>query len=120
METKSIIKSEEVNTIIRKILQEENNRHKNELERERRIRIQMYKDSFTTAIGICFFIALLFVFTAMSFALIGLVGTELIEFTFLFGISLGIILSLFGVLIKKQIKEDNETREERVNAKLKK
>ena len=78
-----------------------------ELEKQRLIRIQMYKDSFTTAIALCFLIAI-------AFAMIGLAG-----FTFLGGITSGIVISLFIFLISKQIEEDYKTRENRVNIKLK-
>jgi positive regulator of sigma E activity len=88
------------------------NEFKKEWEKNKLIHIQMYKDSFTTAIALCFLSALFFV-------VIGVAG-----FTFLGGITLsgimaGILISSFVFLINKQIEQDYQTREDRVNKKLK-
>lgn len=106
METKNIMKDKELSTIVREIIKVDNTLRMRELEKQRLIRIQMYKDSFTTAIALCFLIA-------TAFAMIGLAG-----FNFLGGITSGIVISLFIFLINKQIEEDYKTRENRVNAKL--
>jgi Flp pilus assembly protein TadB len=101
------MKDEHIKALIKEVLQEENSQHTKALQKERAMRVQMYKDSITTAIG-CFIISL-----------IPLIIILWAGFTFLTGVFVTVFAALIAVIIYTSIKDDNETREKRVNKTLK-
>ena len=77
------------------------------LQKERAMRVQMFKDSITTAIA-CLLLSIL------PIILLAWAG-----FTFLTGIFITVFATLLAMVIYMIIKDDNKTREKRVNERLK-
>ena len=101
------MKDEHIKTLIKEVLQEENLQCTKALQKERAMRVQMYIDYLTTGIG------------AIILALIPAAIIALGGFNFLTGLVSALVASIFAIVIYATIKEDNETREKRVNEKLK-
>lgn len=106
------MKDEQIKSLIKEVLQEENMQRTKALQKEKAMRTQMYKDSISTAVGIIIntvlisFIPIFIIFWA--------------GFNFLTGVVVTVFAALIVVITYASIKDDNETREERVNKILKK
>ena len=103
------MKDEHIKALIKEALQEENSQHTKALQKERAMRMQMYKDCIITAM-MCVFLYLGALF------LIIFLGE--FTFTFLNGVLITSVTVLLALVIDALIKADNETREERVNEML--
>ena len=101
------MKDEHIKALIKEVLQEENSQHTKALQKERAMRAQMYKDYLTTGIG------------GAIISLIPLIIILWAGFTFLTGVFVTVFAALITVIIYTSIKDDNETREIRVNKTLK-
>jgi hypothetical protein len=99
--------NKQIKAMVREVFQEWNSQHTKALQKERAMRIQMYKDAITTATGI-------FIISLIPIIMLIWAG-----FTFLTGIFVTVFAVLIGVVIYMSIKEDNETREKRVAESLK-
>ena len=102
------MKDEQIKSLIKEVLQEENMQRTKALQKEKAMRTQMYKDSISAAVGIIIisFIPIFIIFWA--------------GFNFLTGVVVTVFAALIVVITYASIKDDNETREERVNEILKK
>ena len=98
---------EHIKALIKEVLQEETLQRTKALQKESAMREQMYTDYLTTGIG------------AIILALILTAIIALGGFNFLTGFVSALIASIFAIVIYATIKEDNETREKRVNKMLK-
>ena len=97
----------QIKAAVREVFQEWNSQHAKALQKERAMRIQMYKDAITTATGI-------FIISLIPIIMLIWAG-----FTFLTGIFVTVFAVLMAVVIYMSIKEDNKTREKRVAESLK-
>ncbi len=102
------MKDEQIKSLIKEVLQEENMQRTKALQKEKAMRTQMYEDSINAAVGIIIisFIPIFIIFWA--------------GFNFLTGVVVTVFAALIVVITYASIKDDNETREERVNEILKK
>lgn len=102
------MKDEQIKSLIKEVLQEENMQRTKALQKEKAMRTQMYEDSINAAVGIIIisFIPIFIIFWA--------------GFNFLTGVVVTVFAALIVVITYASIKDDNETREERVNKILKK
>ena len=103
------MKDEHVKALINEALQEDHIKQTKALQKERAMRMQMYKDCIHNA-TVCAFIYLGALF------LIIFLGE--FTFTFLNGVLITSVTVLLALVIDALIKADNETREERVNEML--
>jgi hypothetical protein len=104
------MKDEHIKALIKETLQEENSQHTKALQKERAMRMQMYKDRISSVM-MCAFLylgALLFIILSGGFT-----------FNFLNGVFITSWTALIAAIMYALIKADNETREERVNEMLK-
>ena len=102
------MKDEQIKSLIKEVLQEENMQRTKALQKEKAMRTQMYKDSISTAVGII-------IISLIPIFIIFWAG-----FNFLTGVVVTVFAALIVVITYASIKDDNETREERVNEILKK
>ena len=102
------MKDEQIKSLIKEVLQEENMQRTKALQKEKAMRTQMYKDSISTAVGII-------IISLIPIFIIFWAG-----FNFLTGVVVTVFAALVVVITYASIKDDNETREERVNKILKK
>ena len=102
------MKDEPIKSLIKEVLQEENMQRTKALQKEKAMRTQMYKDSISTAVGII-------IISLIPIFIIFWAG-----FNFLTGVVVTVFAALIVVITYASIKDDNETREERVNEILKK
>ena len=106
------MKDEQIKSLIKEVLQEENMQRTKALQKEKAMRTQMYKDFISTAVGII-----------INTVLISLIPIFIIfwaGFNFLTGVVVTVFAALIVVITYASIKDNNETREERVNKILKK
>ncbi len=101
------MKDEQIKSLIKEVLQEENIQHTKALQKEKAMRVQMYKDSISTTVGII-------IISLIPIFIIFWAG-----FNFLTGVVVTVFAALIVVITYASIKDDNETREERVNKILK-
>ena len=101
------MKDKHIKALIKEVLQEENSQHAKALQKERAMRVQMYKDLITTAIG------------GVIMSLIPLIIMLWAGFTFLTGICVTVFAALIVIVVYESVKDDNKTREKRVNKILK-
>ncbi len=101
------MKDEQIKSLIKEVLQEENIQHTKALQKEKAMRVQMYKDSISTTVGII-------IISLIPIFIIFWAG-----FNFLTGVVVTVFSALIVVITYASIKDDNETREERVNKILK-
>ena len=101
------MKDKPIKILIKEVLQEENIQRTKALEKERAMRVQMYKDYISTVIGI------------IILSLIPLIIILWAGFTFLTGICVTVFAVLIVIVVYKSVKDDNKTREKRVNKILK-
>ena len=103
------MKDKHIKILIKEVLQEENIQRTKALEKEKAMRVQMYKDYISTVIGI------------IILSLIPLIIIILwAGFTFLTGICVTVFAALIvPIVVYESVKDDNKTREKRVNKILK-
>ena len=101
------MKDKHIKILIKEVLQEENIQRTKALEKERAMRVQMYKDYISTVIGI------------IILSLIPLIIILWAGFIFLTGVLVTVYAALIAVVVYGSIKDDNKTREKRVNKILK-
>lgn len=100
------MKDKHIKALIKEVLQEENSQHAKALQKERAMRVQMYKDLITTAIG------------GVITSLIPLIIMLWAGFTFLTGICVTVFAVLIVMIMYASIKDDDESRENRVDKML--
>ena len=98
---------EHIKTLIKEVLQEENSQRTKALQKEKAMRVQMYKDSITTAIGGVILYLILIVMLVWA------------GFTFITGIFVTFWAAMTALVMYMSIKDDNRTREKRVEKMLK-
>ena len=98
---------EHIKTLIKEVLQEENSQRTKALQKEKAMRVQMYKDSIVTVVG------------SVIISLIPLLVISWAGFNFLTGVVVTVFAILITVMIYESIKDDNRTREKRVDEVLK-
>ena len=102
------MKDKHIKILIKEVLQEENIQRTKALEKEKAMRVQMYKDYIITVIGI------------IILSLIPLIIILWAGFTFLTGICVTVFAALIvPIVVYESVKDDNKTREKRVNKILK-
>ena len=101
------MKNEQIKALIKEVLQEENSLRTKALQKEQAMRVQMYKDSITTAIG------------GVILYLIPIVMLAWAGFIFITGVFVTFWAAMTAVVMYMSIKDDNKTREKRVNKMLK-
>ena len=101
------MKDKHIKILIKEVLQEENIQRTKALEKEKAMRVQMYKDYISTVIGI------------IILSLIPLIIILWAGFTFLTGICVTVFAALIVIVVYESVKDDNKTREKRVNKILK-
>ena len=101
------MKDKPIKILIKEVLQEENIQRTKALEKERAMRVQMYKDYISTAVGI------------IILSLIPLIIILWAGFIFLTGVCVTVFAVLIVIVVYESVKDDNKTREKRVNKILK-
>ena len=105
------MKDEHIKALINEALQRENSQQTKALQKERAMRMQMYKDSIINAI-------LGAILSLVPLVILVWAGVIFNISTFISGVFVTLWEVMTALVMYMSIKEDNETREERVNEML--